>query len=102
MTVRKLVVVVALVVTLAGGIWWASNANQRLGERVVRRIESFRTANGRLPESLTEVGIEIKSESDPPVYYRKDSPDHYIVWYGLSLGESMTYDSRTKTWEDHD
>jgi hypothetical protein len=83
-------------------LWWTSNSTQRLGEEAVRKIESFRTTHQRLPESLNEIGIEVKSESDPPVYYRKESSDRYTVWYGLSLGESMTYDSATGKWEDHD
>jgi hypothetical protein len=99
---RRLVVVAAVVlVGSIGYVWWMSQANQRLGEQVVRKIEAFKTAKGRLPEDLPEIGITVQSLSEPPVYYRKDSPDHYIVWYGLSLGKSMTYDSVTKKWEEH-
>ena len=107
MSLRKHVIITAsimaaLLIGVGGWIWRASGTTQRLGEEVVRRVENFRTIHQKLPESLTEIGIEVKSESDPPVYYRKESSDHYIVWYGLSLGESMTYDSATRKWEDHD
>jgi hypothetical protein len=91
----------ALMLGIGGWIWWASNAKQRLGEEVVSKVENFRITHQRLPESLAEIGIEVKSESDPPVYYRKESSGRYTVWYGLSLGESMTYDSATGKWEDH-
>jgi|SRR5579859_209091 len=97
----SLAVIGAALATLNAWIWWPSNPKQRLGEEIVRKIESFRVAQTRLPESLDEIGIEVKSLSDPPVYYRKESPDRYIVWYGLSLGESMTYDSATRKWEEH-
>jgi len=83
------------------GLIGCYHARQRLGEQVVAKVEKFRQVNGRLPDSLQEIGIEVKSLSDPPVYYLKKSSDHYIVWYGLNLGESMTYDSHTKLWEEH-
>lgn len=104
MTVRKLSIGLAITAAvLAGlGVWigWSWNANQRMGEEFVGKIEAFRMSQGRLPESLDEVGIRVKDLGDPPVYYQKESPDRYIVWYGLSLGESMTYDSVTKKWEE--
>jgi hypothetical protein len=88
-------------VGLGGWMWWVSTTTQRLGEEVVRKVEGFRATHQRLPESLAEIGIEVKSESDPPVYYRRESSDRYTVWYGLSLGKSMTYDSATRKWENH-
>jgi hypothetical protein len=83
------------------GMLSCKSGTQKLGEQVVAKVEEFRQTHGKLPESLDEIGIQVKSESDPPVYYRKESNDHYIVWYGLSLGESMVYDSQTKKWEEH-
>lgn len=101
MKIRNLAVAAVLITGLAGFIWRMPSSNQRLGKKVVRKIENFRMAQGgRLPESLTEVGITTKSQSDPPVSYRKESLDHYIVWYDVSLGESMVYDSATRKWDD--
>ena len=91
----------ALIAVVMVGLIGCNHANQRLGEQVVAKVENFRQINGRLPESLQEIGIQVKSLSDPPVYYLKKDSDHYIVWYGLSLGESMAYDSQTKQWEEH-
>src|SRR5258706_14513597 len=91
----------ALIAAVVVGLIGCNHAEQRLGEQVVAKVEKFRQVNGRLPESLQEIGIEVKSLSDPPVYYEKKRSDHYIVWYGLSLGESMVYDSQTKQWEEH-
>jgi hypothetical protein len=36
-----------------------------------------------------------------PVFYEKKEEDHYIVWYGTSLGESNTYDSKEGKWHDY-
>ena len=68
------------------------------GNAIVSKVEDFRRANRRLPNSLSEVGIE-ESESGP-YYYCKSSDDGYIVWYGTTLGESDTYDSQTKKWSE--
>ena len=36
---------------------------------------------------------------DLNVFYRKIGPDEYSVWFGTALGESETYNSRSKKWE---
>ncbi len=42
-------------------------SKQKIGNQAVEKIEQFRKANGRLPQSLSEVGIaEVESG---PVYY---------------------------------
>ena len=63
---------------------------------IVARIDAFKTQSGRLPEGLQEIGLGPDSLD---VYYRKDSAEHYIVWFGTTLGESIVYDSATKKWE---
>lgn len=66
------------------------------GEEIINKIEEFREKNNRLPESLREIGI-IETE-EGPIYYSKESPENYTIWYGKSLGESATYHSDTKEW----
>lgn len=68
------------------------------GNETVKKIESFKTENGRLPNSLSEIGIA-ETESGP-IYYRKQSETKYIVWFGKTLGESATYDSETQKWDN--
>jgi len=70
---------------------------EKIGNDVIKKIENYRLKNNKLPESLTDIGIEEKEEG--PIYYRKDSETDYIVWYGLTLGESRIYDSKAKTWD---
>jgi hypothetical protein len=67
------------------------------GNNVAAKIEKFKTEKGGLPNSLSEIGIEEKMEG--PIYYRKESETKYILWFGEGLGESVTYDSDTKTWK---
>ena len=73
------------------------NGKRSEGERVVRKIGQFRQSESRLPESLNEIGLPDSEEG--PIYYKKLSENRYQVWYGTSLGESVTYDSERKSWE---
>ncbi len=66
------------------------------GDKIVARIERFKEERQRLPVSLSEVGIEEKEEG--PIYYDKKSSTRYVVWFGMELGESVTYDSETRKW----
>ena len=70
---------------------------EKIGNDVIKKIEDYRLKNNRLPETLTDIGLEEKNEG--PIYYRKESTTDYIIWYGLTLGESRTYDSKTKKWD---
>jgi hypothetical protein len=70
---------------------------EQIGNDAVKKIEDYRLKNNRLPETLNDIGLEEKNEG--VIYYRKESTTDYIVWYGLTLGESRTYDSKTKKWD---
>jgi hypothetical protein len=39
------------------------------------------------------------TDPDLKVFYRKIGDNEYYVWFGTTLGESETYDSRIKKWE---
>lgn len=71
------------------------------GNVLVSEIEQFKVEYKRLPSSLKEIGIEEQDGKDALYYDKKDSL-HYIVWFGVSLGESKTYYSDSKQWEDFD
>jgi hypothetical protein len=70
------------------------------GNKLVSKIEYFRAEHNKLPNSLEDIGIEETDGLDVLYYSKKDST-HYIVWFGIDLGESVTYYSDTKTWENH-
>jgi hypothetical protein len=72
-------------------------SHRDLSDAIVLKVEDFKRANGHLPNSLREVGVE-ESESCP--CYCKTKDNGYLVWYGTTLGHSDTYDSRTKEWSD--
>ena len=74
-----------------------SNEKLKQGNETVSKIEKFRGEKGRLPNSLSEIGV-VESESGP-IYYRKESETKFILWFGKELGESVVYDSETKQWK---
>jgi hypothetical protein len=73
------------------------DANYRLGVQAINKIEDFRQKNHALPQYLGQIGIE-ETESGP-IYYQTTTDSTYTIWYGLTLGESRTYDSKTKKWD---
>ena len=68
------------------------------GDELVRRVEHFRQENHRLPLSFQEAGI-----TDPQIneqyFMHICSNDKYILWFGTSLGNSISYSSTTRTWK---
>lgn len=65
------------------------------GNIIIQNIEDFRQKKGRLPNSLVELEIY-----DDELFYNKWDTTNYILWYGTSLGESVTYYSDSRKWED--
>ncbi|MBK8485174.1 MAG: hypothetical protein IPO86_05425 [Saprospiraceae bacterium] len=70
------------------------------GNEFIEKIEKYKKDNNKLPTSLSAIGIAIKNESDPPIYYERKDSIHYTVSFGTTLGESKIYYSDSKKWED--
>lgn len=74
----------------------STSDREEYAEMIIEKVEEFQNNNGRLPNDVTEIGLtEIENSS---AFYEKTSDTTYIVWYGLSLGESKTYSSKTNKW----
>ena len=71
------------------------SSKREASNSAISKIEEFKRAKGRLPDSLSEAGIR-DGENCP--CYCKTGRDSYLVWYGTTLGESDTYDSETQKW----
>jgi hypothetical protein len=69
----------------------------RQGNEIVRSIDAFRERGGKLPASLSEVGVTGKDQDR--YFYQACVNGQYIVWFGTTLGKSMTYDSATHKWD---
>jgi hypothetical protein len=76
-------------------LWLFHRRDLRDGNVVVEHVESFRREQGRLPNSLEELGIQGLSDQ---LYYQKVDAKNYQVWFSIALGESEVYDSSTGQW----
>jgi len=103
MSNRKIILIAfAVVVLLVAGycLFFNESRDQKLirkGNEIVKEIDSFVGKNGRLPSSISEIGI--REELEGPIYYELKDSSEYILWFGTDLGESTTYYSTKKKWE---
>ena len=74
------------------------NDRQEYAEMLIEKVEKFKKTNKRLPKDITELGLIEKMNS--PAFYKKETDSTYMVWYGLSVGESKVFKSQTKKWTE--
>ena len=98
---RWLVIALITAVSIGLVLLWIFWPDPRISEakRDIVKIEAYRKVHGRLPETLSEIGVQ--EDDSGRVYYQQKDEKNYILWYGLSLGESEVYDSRTGGWSEH-
>ncbi len=75
-----------------------NNERQEYAEMLIEKVETFKTKNNRLPKDVSELGLIEKIDS--PAFYQIQTDSTYMVWYGLSVGESKVYRSATKKWTE--
>lgn len=72
---------------------------KKKAEEVIAKIEEYKVKNNHYPQKLSDTGLPEPDLSGPFFYDYKDSTASYRVCFGWGLGESVTYDSRTKKWD---
>ncbi|MBP3357254.1 MAG: hypothetical protein J6K95_08870 [Rikenellaceae bacterium] len=70
------------------------------GDIVIERIESYKDSVGTAPASLSDIGIAVVDEGNPPYYYQRIDSVHYTLSFSNGVGESKTYYSDSRKWED--
>jgi len=100
----KIAVPILLILVLLTGMaffqrpmWLFYHAEFRDGDRMISRVEAFRASHRHLPATLQEIGYE---NPDEKVFYLRISDNEYCLWFGTTLGESDTYLSSDKKWEE--
>jgi hypothetical protein len=96
MSLMKTIIVITIVV-FSVCIYSCTDSRQKIGEKIIAKIEVYKKAHGHVPKRLEDIGIETKMEG--PIYYDKTSDTTYFVYYGGRLGESIIYNFKTKKWE---
>ena len=70
------------------------------GNAIVKQIDSYIDSVGTVPMSLTDIGITIIDEGNPPFYYQRIDSVHYTLSFSNGVGESKIYYSDSQKWED--
>ncbi len=70
---------------------------KRESEPMIEKIEEYKIKNGFYPKKISDAGFPEPDESGP-IYYQLEGSNNYIVWFGMDVGESVTYSSKTKSW----
>lgn len=70
---------------------------KRESEPMIEKIEEYKIKNGFYPKKISDVGFPEPDESGP-IYYQLEGSNNYIVWFGMEVGESVIYSSKTKSW----
>ena len=71
---------------------------EKHAKMIIEKVEAYRKVYGTYPTTVTEIGID--DQQDHLSFYEKISPDEYIVWYGIGLGTSRIYHSKSKIWTE--
>jgi hypothetical protein len=102
-----ILIVAGLVVYLALGIVgpssWVDRSQIRQCEALIKAVDQFRAERGRIPSAEEAEQLMIRlgwtlSESCP--CYRETGQDSYEIWFGTTLGNSMTYSSVSQGWTE--
>lgn len=96
MRIRASIILIAAVLCSLSCSGYRESKLKNEGASVIEKVEAFKIKNSRLPESLSDIGLTGTEEG--PLYYRRTSDSSYEIWFGAELGESVTYKSRSQTW----
>lgn len=69
---------------------------QKHAEDIIEKVENYKLKTGKLPQNIKEIGME--DTQMHLSFYEKLNANEYQIWYGLDLGNSMIYNSKTKKW----
>lgn len=78
-------------------MWLFYHHELRTANEIISRVEAFRSSHGKLPETLREIDYEDPHER---VFYFKLSDEEYCLSFGTDLGQSETYRSQIRKWEE--
>lgn len=103
MSVKYWILGITLLVTLGACLFvfgptslvWGREIHN--GDKLISKIESFHREHSRLPTSLSEV--ETNDATLEKFFYEKCNEGRFLVWFGTSLGESVTFDSASGVWK---
>lgn len=96
-----LFLVVILIIAASVIIWLRhteDNSYKKRGDELIKKIEIFRHDRNRLPNTVTELGLQEPMNEGP--YYQKKDSTNYVVFFNISFDNAKVYSSKTKQWKD--
>ena len=101
MNSRKIILSIGSIILLVVGLvyYWGYVKEKELivqGNAIIKKVEAYKKINHKLPIYLEQLGIK----DDGPLYYTTRDSINYIVWYGTTLGESVSYHSEIGKWQE--
>lgn len=101
LTVVAITVIACAILFIFPYFYFRSQYEKKLmarGRVVVTQVENFRKEKGRLPDSLTELGLA-ETEAGP-LFYQKRGELNYAVFFSLGVDDIKAYYSDSQKWED--
>jgi hypothetical protein len=71
---------------------------KRESKPMIEKVEEYKNKYGSYPQKISDTGLPEPDESGP-IYYQLEGSNNYIIWFGMGLGESVTYSSTIKEWD---
>lgn len=93
---------IVLIVTIAlvsGSLYVQHRKNDKyisIGEDLIEKIETYKSINKKLPETLNDLNEPESMENGP--YYDKIDDNQYEVSFCFGFDDDLTYNSNTKKW----
>lgn len=98
-TIKALIIALSIIFTIIASLRFANEYSYKnRGSELIEQIETFRNNYGRLPNTITEMGLQEPMNDGP--YYRKENSKHYIIFFNIGFDETIIYSSRTKEWQN--
>ncbi len=97
LSLKRINIIVILIVLLVSCNRYEKRMIKK-GDEIVGLVEQFKMEHGRLPNNMVE--LKIDTALYEKICYLKHDSINFKIWFGTSLGESITYYSDTKRWEE--
>jgi|GEM_PF-3266825 hypothetical protein len=85
---------------------WSIRYAKKKGDDIVKRIENYKMLSGRLPESFCEIGLkpdeywkgQATNFHGTKYFYEKLSDREYEIYFSLSVGDALYFNSSRAEW----
>src|SRR3569833_3085798 len=100
---RLKITLIGVAVIIAMLTYWRYSINKedeslmKEGDKLIAKIERYRTQNHRLPDYLEDLKLNLPD--DYPLNYAKRDDDSYVVGFQIGFFKDITYRSDTKKWD---